>query len=153
MRSIVCNPQLVAECNPPQVVCNQSEERNIQSSRFDDIQFAKRTDYIRLTAITYQSFGLDKKKTSLQGCTLKDSFFAGYGIARLGYAFFLYSSGFQRLFSHFFHCSNQFFFGRNIDNSNRSKVNIYGNVLVTVFIFRTVMNFYPLNQCVYKSGC
>ena len=66
---------------------------------------------------------------------------------------FLYSSGFQRLFSHFFHCSNQFFFGRNIDNSNRSKVNIYGNVLVTVFIFRTVMNFYPLNQCVYKSGC
>ena len=54
MRSIVCNPQLVA-------VCNQSEGLNIQVLRLDDIQFAKRTDYIRLTAITYHSFGLDKK--------------------------------------------------------------------------------------------
>ena len=62
MRSIACNPQLVAECNPPQVVYNQSEGRNIQSLRFDNIQFARRTDYIRLSAITYQSFGLDKNK-------------------------------------------------------------------------------------------
>ena len=46
MRSIACNPQLVAECNPPQVVYNQSEGRNIQSLRFDNIQFARRTDYI-----------------------------------------------------------------------------------------------------------
>ena len=62
MRSIVCYPQLVAVCNHfEKNVCNQSEERNIQSSRFDDIQFAMRTDYIRLTAITYQSLGLDKK--------------------------------------------------------------------------------------------
>ena len=30
--------------------------------RLDDIQFALRTDYIRLAAITYQSFGLDKNK-------------------------------------------------------------------------------------------
>ena len=30
--------------------------------RLDDIPFAPQTDYIRLTAITYQSFGLDKKR-------------------------------------------------------------------------------------------
>ncbi len=29
----------------------------------DGIPFAKRTDYIRLTAVTYQAFGLDKKGT------------------------------------------------------------------------------------------
>ena len=38
------------------------KERNIQVLRLDDIQFALRTDYIRLAAITYQSFGLDKNK-------------------------------------------------------------------------------------------
>ena len=37
-------------------------ERNIQVLRLDDIPFALQTDYIRLTAITYQSFGLDKNK-------------------------------------------------------------------------------------------
>ena len=37
-------------------------ERNIQVLRLDDIPFARQTDYIRLTAITYQSFGLDKNK-------------------------------------------------------------------------------------------
>ena len=42
-RSLVCNPQLVA-------VCNQSEGRNIQSPRFDDIPFAKQTDYILANA-------------------------------------------------------------------------------------------------------
>lgn len=30
--------------------------------RIDDIPFAIQTDYIRLTAITYQSLGLDKNK-------------------------------------------------------------------------------------------
>ncbi len=30
--------------------------------RLDDIPFALQTDYIRLTAITYQSFGLYKNK-------------------------------------------------------------------------------------------
>ena len=30
--------------------------------RLDDMPFARQTDYIRLTAITYQSFGLDKNK-------------------------------------------------------------------------------------------
>ena len=39
-----------------------SKERNIQVLRLDDIPFAMQTDYIRLTAITYQSFGLDKNK-------------------------------------------------------------------------------------------
>ena len=38
------------------------KERNIQVLRLDDIPFALQTDYIRLTAITYQSFGLDKNK-------------------------------------------------------------------------------------------
>ena len=37
-------------------------ERNIQVLRLDDIPFALQTDYIRLTAVTYQSFGLDKNK-------------------------------------------------------------------------------------------
>ncbi len=37
----------------------------MQGLRLDDIPFAKRMDYIRLTAITYQSFGLDKKIPSL----------------------------------------------------------------------------------------
>ena len=58
MRSIVCNQQLVA-------VCNHFEERyviNPKVLRLDDIPFALQTDYIRLTAITYQSFGLDKNK-------------------------------------------------------------------------------------------
>ena len=34
----------------------------MQGLHLDDIPFAKRMDYIRLTAITYQSFGLDKKQ-------------------------------------------------------------------------------------------
>ena len=37
----------------------------MQGLHLDDILFAKRTDYIRLTAITYQSFGLDKKIDNL----------------------------------------------------------------------------------------
>ena len=36
----------------------------MQALRLDAIPFASQTDYIRLTAITYQSFGLDKKMTS-----------------------------------------------------------------------------------------
>ena len=64
MRSIVCNPQLVAECNHfrKKMYVINPKERNIQVLRLDDIQFAKRTDYIRLAAITYQSLGLDKKR-------------------------------------------------------------------------------------------
>ena len=38
------------------------KERNIQVLRLDDIPFAVQTDYIRLPAITYQSFELDKNK-------------------------------------------------------------------------------------------
>ena len=34
--------------------------------RLDDIPFARQTDYIRLTAITYQSFGLDKNKGTVE---------------------------------------------------------------------------------------
>ena len=62
MRSIVCNPQLVAVCNHfEEMYVINPKERNIQVLRLDDIPFATQTDYIRLTAITYQSFGLDKK--------------------------------------------------------------------------------------------
>ena len=43
------------------MVCNQSEGKNIQNLRFDDIPFARHTDYIRLAAITYQTFGLNKQ--------------------------------------------------------------------------------------------
>lgn len=35
-----------------------SKKRNIQVLRLDDIPFAVQADYIRLTAIAYQSFGL-----------------------------------------------------------------------------------------------
>ena len=48
------------------IVCNQAEEENIQGLRLDAIQFAKRTDYIPLTRITYQAFGLDATKTKKQ---------------------------------------------------------------------------------------
>ena len=41
-------------------------ERNIQVLRLYDIPFALQTDYIRLTAITYQSFGLDKNKGTVE---------------------------------------------------------------------------------------
>ena len=37
----------------------------MQALRLDAIPFASQTDYIRLTAITYQSFGLDKKIDNL----------------------------------------------------------------------------------------
>ena len=40
------------------------KEKNIQVLRLDDIPFALQTDYIRLTAITYQYFGLDEKSRS-----------------------------------------------------------------------------------------
>ena len=56
MRSIVCNPQLIA-------VCNQSEG----NTPTGDAIHATR-DYIRLTAITYQSFGLDKNKALPKKC-------------------------------------------------------------------------------------
>ena len=62
------------------MVCNQSEGKNIQVLRLDDIPFAKRTDYIRLAAITYQSFGLDKKRTKF---SLR-SFFGGTTQNRTG---------------------------------------------------------------------
>ena len=45
-------------------------ERNIQVLRLDDIPFALQTDYIRLTAITYQSFGLDKNKALVSASAL-----------------------------------------------------------------------------------
>ena len=45
-------------------------ERNIQVLRLDDIPFARQTDYIRLTAITYQSFGLDKNKALVSASAL-----------------------------------------------------------------------------------
>ena len=51
-------------------VCNQSEGRNIQSLRFDNIQFARRTDYIPLSRITYQAFGLDKNKDTPNGVSI-----------------------------------------------------------------------------------
>ena len=74
MRSIVCNPQLVAVCNQHAVLdvihrrwyVINPKKRNIQDLRLDDIPFAKQTDYIRLTAITYQSFGLDKNKGTVE---------------------------------------------------------------------------------------
>ena len=44
--------------------------KNIRVLRLDDIPFAKQTDYIRLTAITYQSFGLDKNKTLVETSAL-----------------------------------------------------------------------------------
>ena len=37
----------------------------MQALRLDAIPFASQTDYIRLTAITCQSFGLDKKIDNL----------------------------------------------------------------------------------------
>ncbi len=45
--------------NPPQVVCNQSEEKYTCGDAIHAMH-----DYIRLTAITCQSFGLDKNKTA-----------------------------------------------------------------------------------------
>ena len=48
-------------------VINQ-KERNIQVLRLDDIPLAMQTDYIHLTAITYQSFGLDKNKALPKKC-------------------------------------------------------------------------------------
>ena len=69
MRSIVCNPQLVAECNHHEVMyVINPKKRNIQALRLDDIPFAQQTDCIRLTAITYQSFGLDKNKALPKKC-------------------------------------------------------------------------------------
>ena len=43
---------------------------NIQALRLDDIPFARQTDYIRLTAVTYQSFGLDKNKALVETSAL-----------------------------------------------------------------------------------
>ena len=59
------------ECNPfeERYVINP-KERNIQVLRLDDIPFALQTDYIRLTAITYQSFGLDKNKALVSASAL-----------------------------------------------------------------------------------
>ena len=59
------------ECNPfeERYVINP-RERNIQVLRLDDIPFALQTDYIRLTAITYQSFGLDKNKALVSASAL-----------------------------------------------------------------------------------
>ena len=53
-------------------------ERNIQVLRLDDIPFALQTDYIRLTAITYQSFGLDKNKALVSASAL----FFVYGLQK-----------------------------------------------------------------------
>ncbi len=55
--------QLLVELNQCEALyVINPQERNIPSLSFDDIPFAQQTDYIRLTAITYQSFGLDKNK-------------------------------------------------------------------------------------------
>ena len=50
------------------------------------------------------------------------------------------SGGFQRLFPYFFHCRNEFLFGRNIDNSHRCKRNINWNVLCPTFILFAIVN-------------
>ena len=49
--------------------------------RLDDMPFAMQTDYIRLTAITYQSFGLDKNKALAETSAL---FFGGATQNRTG---------------------------------------------------------------------
>ena len=41
-------------------------ERNIQVLPLDDRPVALQTEYIRLTAITHQSFGLDKNKGTVE---------------------------------------------------------------------------------------
>ena len=47
MRSIVCNPQLVAVCNHfEEMYVINPKKINMQVLRLDDIQFALRTDYI-----------------------------------------------------------------------------------------------------------
>ena len=72
MRSIVCNPQFIAVWNHfrKKMYVINPKGKNIQVLRLDDIPFAKQTDYIRLTAITYQSFGLDKNKTLVETSAL-----------------------------------------------------------------------------------
>ena len=54
----VCNPEFIS-------VCNQSEEK----CTCGDAIHATR-DYIRLSAITYQSFGLDKNKALVETSAL-----------------------------------------------------------------------------------
>ena len=68
-RSVGCNhfEEMYVIRNLFRYVINP-KERNIQPLWLDDIQFALRTDYIRLTAITYQSFGLDKNKALPKKC-------------------------------------------------------------------------------------
>lgn len=83
--------------------------------------------------------GQHKKKSLHESCTLKDSRYVGCGVAREGSPFSFVSSGFQWVFSHFFHCRNQFLFGRNIDNPHISKRNINRNVFQTVFTLFAVV--------------
>ena len=65
MRNIVCDPQLVGVWNHfEEMYVINPKEIIIQVLRLDNIPFAMQTDYIRLTAITYQSFGLDATKNS-----------------------------------------------------------------------------------------
>ena len=68
MRSLVCNPQLVAECNHFEemyVIHRRWYVINPKEDTPGDAIHATR-DYIRLTAITYQSFGLDKNKGTVE---------------------------------------------------------------------------------------
>ena len=64
-RSVVCN-----HGNAVNVIHRRwyviKPKKYIQGIRLDAIQFAKRTDYIPLTRITYQVFGLDATKTKKQ---------------------------------------------------------------------------------------
>lgn len=94
-----------------------------------------------------------KKKSLHESRTLKDSRYVGCGVAREGSPFSFISSGFQWVFSHFFHCRNQFFFGRNIDNPHSSKRNINRNVFQTVFTLFAVVDFYSLDQSIYNGEC
>lgn len=87
--------------------------------------------------------GQHKKKSLHESRTLKDSRYVGCGVARQGSPFS----------SHFFHCRNQFLFGRNIDNPHSSKRNINRNVFQTVFTLFAVVDFYSLDQSIYNGGC
>ena len=73
MRSIVCNPSQ-AECNrnvDVNVILLKKGMYTILRRNTSAVMPYSSADYIRLTAITYQSFGLDKKRPVL----LNESFF------------------------------------------------------------------------------
>ena len=71
-RSVACNPQLVAVCNHFEEIyvihrrwyVINPKEKTYKSCDLMTYRLLEQTDYILLTAITYQSFGLDKKSRS-----------------------------------------------------------------------------------------